>query len=329
MHRRTWLKTSAALAVTTLLGAGCAPLNQSALSRGDFDALGLKPVPALPPGGMIGVIAPAGPAVDRVDQGTAWLAERGYRSRVFPACRVPAPVDAPYLAGDDATRLSDLHAAFADPEVDAILCLRGGYGSMRLLQHIDFDLLRAHPKPFVGYSDITALHLAINRYAGWVSFHGPMLTSDLAAGKQEPTASALFAMLEGRAGRGMALTQPADYPLTTLHGGSAAGRLTGGNLSMICATLDTPYEIETRDTILFIEDVSEAPYRIDRMLTQLHLAGKLKEVRGVLLGEFTDIGADSGEQLDEAILLPLLKERLAPLGIPLLSGWRKRVSVRR
>ena len=91
---------------------------------------------------------------------------------------------------------------------------------------------------------------------------------------------------------------------------------------MICATLDTPYEIETRDTILFIEDVSEAPYRIDRMLTQLHLAGKLKEVRGVLLGEFTDIGADSGEQLDEAILLPLLKERLAPLGIPLLSGWR-------
>jgi muramoyltetrapeptide carboxypeptidase len=341
MNRRTWLKTSVCWSAAALLSAGCAPLiaNRSSADQDQFgdelddkfggalDARGLRPVPSLPPGGIIGLIAPAGPAADQVDQGAAWLAARGYQTRIFPGCRanVPAatPAATPYLAGDDTTRLRDLHTAFADPEVDAILCLRGGYGTMRLLPQIDFDLLRANPKPFIGYSDITALHLALNRYAGFVTFHGPMLVSDLAAGKQEPTESALFAMLEGRLGRGALLTQPAAYPLATLNGGSASGRLAGGNLSMLCATLDTPYEIDTRGTILFIEDINEAPYQIDRMLTQLRLSGKLNRLRGVLLGEFTDIGNDAaGGQINEAILLPLFREIFLPLGVPVLSGWR-------
>lgn len=324
MNRRTWLKTSACWSAAALLSAGCAPLlsNRTSVYRDQLGSAGLKPVPLLLPDGVVAVIAPSGPSAGQIDQGAAWLAARGYRARIFPGCREAAPVAAPYLAGDDTTRLRDLHAAFADPEVDAILCLRGGYGAMRLLERIDFDLLRAHPKPFIGYSDITALHLAINRYAGFVTFHGPMLEPDLLAAKQAPTESALFAMLAGRVGRGAALTPPATYPLIALNGGSASGRLTGGNLSMICATLDTPYAIETRDTILFIEDISEAPYRIDRMLTQLRLSGKLENVRGVLLGEFTEIGADTGERIDEAILLPLFKETFEPLRIPVLSGWR-------
>jgi muramoyltetrapeptide carboxypeptidase len=327
MNRRTWLKTSASWSAATLLSAGCAPLvaNRRKVDQDRF-ADGLRPVPSLPPGGVIGLIAPAGPAADQVDRGAAWLTSRGYQTRIFPGSRADAPANAPYLAGDDTTRLRDLHTAFADPEVDAILCLRGGYGSMRLLQQIDFDLLRAHPKPFIGYSDITALHLAINRYAGFVTFHGPMLASDLAAGKQEPTASALFAMLEGKLGQGMLLTQPPAYPLTALNSGSASGRLTGGNLSLICATLDTPYEIDTRGTILLLEEVHEAPYQIDRMLTQLRLSGKLNHLRGVVLGEFTDIGgameSGDGAQTNETILRPLFKEIFLPLGVPVLSGWR-------
>ncbi len=279
---------------------------------------GLRPVPALPAGGTIGIIAPSGQAADQVDQAAAWLRSRGYRVRIFPGTREATP----YLAGDDATRLRDLHGAFADPGVDAILCLRGGYGATRLLDQIDFGLLRANPKPLVGYSDITALHLAINRYAGFVTFHGPMLTSDLLPGKQAPTEAALFAMLQGRLHRGAALQQPAAYPLASLAPGAASARLTGGNLSMICATLATPYEIKTHDTILFIEDVSEPPYRIDRMLTQLRLTGKLEGVRGVLIGEFTELGADDGTHIDEAVLLPLFKQIFGPLRIPVLSGWR-------
>ena len=233
----------------------------------------------------------------------------------FPATRK--------VGATSAERAADINAAFADPEVKGIFCLRGGYGSCRILPLLDYAAIRANPKVFLGYSDITALHLALNRYAGFVTFHGPMLVSDLAAGKQEPTESALFAMLEGRLGRGALLTQPAAYPLATLNGGSASGRLTGGNLSMLCATLDTPYEIDTRGTILFIEDINEAPYQIDRMLTQLRLSGKLNRLRGVLLGEFTDIGNDAaGGQINEAILLPLFREIFLPLGVPVLSGWR-------
>ncbi|MDI2592173.1 LD-carboxypeptidase [Pseudomonas sp. 681] len=268
------------------------------------------PVPALPLEGIIGVIAPAGPAALDTDKAMAWMRARGYSLRVFPGVYEKDG----YLAGSDDVRLNDLHAAFADSAVDAIICLRGGYGTPRLLDRIDFDLLRRNAKPFIGYSDITALHLAISRHAGFVTFHGPLLNADLLGDKQQPTESSFFNMLRGQMKAGSVIAHPVAYPLTTIEPGIAHGRLLGGNLSMIAATMGTPYEIEADGVILLIEDVNEPLYRIDRLLTQLRLAGTLHKLRGVLVGDVAGV--------DGAALEQLLKQTFEPLRIPVLAGWR-------
>lgn len=268
------------------------------------------PVPALAAEGVIGLIAPAGPAALDTEKAHQWMRSRGYTLRIFPGVGLQEG----YLAGSDEARLKDLHAAFADSEVDAILCLRGGYGSPRLLDKIDFDLLRRNPKPFVGYSDITALHLAINRYAGFVSFHGPMLNADLLGDKQAPTEASFFSLLRGQSRAGSLLAHPVAFPLTTIEPGIALGSLLGGNLSMIASTLGTPYEINTDGIILFIEDVNEPLYRIDRLLNHLRLAGKLAKLRGVLVGDVAGVDFDA--------LCGLLKQTFEPLRIPVLAGWR-------
>lgn len=267
-------------------------------------------VPALRPEGTIALIAPAGPATLEVEKAGQWMRARGYDLRIFPGVYERDG----YLAGSDKTRLNDLHKAFADPGIDAIFCLRGGYGTPRLLDSLDFGLLRANPKPFVGYSDITALHLAISRYAGFVTFHGPMLNADLLGDKQPPTESSLFSMLRGQLGAGSVLAHPAAYPLTTIEPGIACGRLLGGNLSMIAAVMGTPFEIDADGIILLIEDVNEPIYRIDRLLTHLRLAGKLGQVAGVLVGDVAGV--------DGVALERLLKQTFEPLRIPVLSGWR-------
>jgi muramoyltetrapeptide carboxypeptidase len=207
-----------------------------------------------------------------------------------------------------------LHAAFADTEVDAIICLRGGYGTPRLLDRIDFDLLRNNAKPFIGYSDITALHLAISRHAGFVTFHGPLLNADLLGKRQQPTESSFLNMLRGHLKTGSVLAHPEAFPLTTIEPGIAHGRLLGGNLSMIAATMGTPYEIDAEGVILFIEDINEPLYRIDRLLTHLRLAGTLRKLRGVLVGDVAGVDVPSLERL--------LKQTFEPLRIPVLSGWR-------
>ncbi|MNF63460.1 MULTISPECIES: LD-carboxypeptidase [unclassified Pseudomonas] len=268
------------------------------------------PVPALPAEGRIGVIAPAGPAALEAEKALQWMRMRGYSLRIFPGVLEKDG----YLAGSDEVRLKDLHDAFTDPAIDAILCLRGGYGSPRLLDRIDYELLRRHAKPFVGYSDITALHLAISRYSGFVTFHGPMLNADLLGDKQQPTEASLFSLLRGQLKAGSLLAHPVAYPLTTIEPGIAHGRLQGGNLSMIAATLGTPFEIDADGIILFIEDINEPLYRIDRLLTHLRLAGKLNRLRGVLAGDVAGV--------DSEALAQLLKQTFAPFGIPVLAGWR-------
>ncbi len=267
-------------------------------------------VPALRAEGTIALIAPAGPAALDVEKAGQWMRARGYDLRIFPGVYERDG----YLAGSDKTRLTDLHKAFSDPDIDAIFCLRGGYGTPRLLDSIDFDLLRAHPKPFVGYSDITAVHLAISRYAGFVTFHGPMLNADLLGDKQPPTESSLLSMLRGDLVAGSLLAHPVAYPLTTIAPGIACGRLLGGNLSMIAAVMGTPYEIDAEGIILLIEDVNEPLYRIDRLLTHLRLAGKLAQVAGVLVGDVAGV--------DTLALERLLKQTFEPLCVPVLSGWR-------
>lgn len=265
---------------------------------------GLRPIL---PGSTIGVIAPAGPAgPEAVAAIGPWLAARGFRSQVFPGCQERRE----YLAGEDPVRLADLHAAFADPAVDAIVCMRGGYGSARLLDKIDYDLIRRHVKPFVGYSDITALHCAFAGCAGMASIHGPMLTSDLVGAEDETSADALFEMLSRGLASGTDLPS-GEAKLSTLAGGAAQGRLVGGNLSVLCSLLGTPWVVETRDAILFIEDCGEPSYRIDRLLTQLRLAGKLDAAAGFLIGSFS-AADDPGE---------VIRELLAPFGKPILAGW--------
>ncbi|MVV50207.1 LD-carboxypeptidase [Pseudomonas sp. PB120] len=267
-------------------------------------------VPALPSEGLIGVIAPAGPAALDTHKAVTWMRARGYEIRVFPGVYKKDG----YLAGSDDIRLNDLHAAFADPEIDAIICLRGGYGTPRLLDRIDFELLRNNAKPFIGYSDITALHVAISRYAGFVTFHGPLLNADLLGERQPPTESSFFNMLRGQVKAGSLLAHPKAYPLTTIAPGIAHGRLLGGNLSMIAATMGTPYEIDAEGVILFMEDINEPLYRIDRLLTHLRLAGTLGKLRGVLVGDVAGV--------DTTALERLLKQAFEPLRIPVLSGWR-------
>ncbi|KGU83994.1 S66 peptidase family protein [Pseudomonas mediterranea] len=269
-----------------------------------------QPVPALSFEGLIGVIAPAGPAPLDTDKAVQWMRARGHELRIFPGVYEKDG----YLAGSDDTRLNDLHGAFANPEVNAIICLRGGYGTPRLLDRIDFELLRRNAKPFVGYSDITALHLAISRYAGFVTFHGPLLNADLLGDKEPLTVTSFFSLLHGQLKAGDVLSHPEAYPLTTVWPGTAHGRLLGGNLSIIAATMGTPYQIDAEDVILFIEDVNEPLYRIDRLLTQLRLAGTLQKLRGVLVG---DVAGVDGEALNR-----LLKQTFEPLRIPVLSGWR-------
>ena len=262
---------------------------------------------ALAPGALIGVIAPAGPAQPESLAAVPALYERfGYRVRVFPGCALRTG----YLAGDDDARLADLHAAMADDEVAAIHCLRGGYGAMRLLDRIDMALLRAHPKLLIGYSDITALH-ALWALHSLPTLHAPMATSDLIRPGREADAQALFTLLQGGLRAGTVLA-PALLPEPRVCvPGRVQGRLIGGNLSLVAALLGTPWAWQAEGAVLFLEDVSEDLYRVDRLLTQLRLAGVLDAVAGFVLGSFTE--AESPDAL--------LREFLLPLSKPVLGGW--------
>ncbi|WP_336333000.1 LD-carboxypeptidase [Pseudomonas putida] len=256
------------------------------------------------------IIAPAGPARLDTRKASQWFADRGYRCRIYPG----ASQAQGYLAGSDQQRLQDLHDAFADPAIDAIVCMRGGYGSMRLLDRVDFELIRRHPKALIGYSDITALQMAIYRRAGLITFHGGMLNADLLGAKLQPTEASLLAQLGGHVRAGEQIVHPAGFALNTVLPGVASGPLLGGNLSMLGATMGTLAELDTQGCILFIEDVNEPLYRVDRLLTQLRLAGKLEGVKGVLVGDFAGITT--------AALTPLLEDIFGPLGVPVLAGWR-------
>lgn len=265
-------------------------------------------IPPLPSGACLGVVAPAGPPKEGVLAQVVPLVESlGYRAKLFPGSAGPAQLG--HLAASDVQRLADLHAAFADPEVDAVLCLRGGYGCIRLLDRLDVELLRRHPKLLIGYSDITALH-ALWASEGLPSLHAPMPASDLIKPGREADEAALFDALLGglRAGSVLAPTLEPHTPRTT---GTAEGTLIGGNLSLVAALMGTPWAWNPHRAILFLEDVSEEPYRVDRYLAQLRLGGVLGAVAGVVLGSFTE----------EDYPLALLKETFESLGKPVLGGW--------
>jgi len=263
----------------------------------------------LPAGATLGVIAPAGaPRPGALEQVPALLASHGYKTKLFPGCSGPAFLD--FLAADDTQRLADLHAAFADPEVDAVIAVRGGYGCARLLDRIDTGLLQAHPKLLIGYSDISALH-ALRDGLGLPGLHASMPASDLLDPEAAEDALALFAGLRRgwQAGVVIAPADIAPHPLS--QGESVRGRLIGGNLAVITSLVGTPWALDVRDAILFIEDVGEDPYRVDRLLAQLRLSGALDGVAGFLVGSFTDAASPDA----------VLADYLTPMGKPILAGW--------
>lgn len=265
---------------------------------------------ALRSGDEVALVAPAGPVTgDMVD-------------RALERCRglglVPVPGDSirarlGYLAGPDRDRAADLRQAIAG-DASAIWAIRGGYGTLRTLEHVDLTPLRDRPRPFIGFSDNTAVHMALLRL-GVVSFHGPH------AGFEHfpPTTEAAFRAVLMQSRPAGALPLPDGARPVALRRGAAEGRLVGGNLSLLAAVAGTPYQPDVEGAILFLEDLAEPLYKIDRMLMQLRLAGTLDGVAGVLLGEFTDMpdaeGEDGGPSLHD-----LLAELLVPLGVPVLAG---------
>lgn len=227
-----------------------------------------------------------------------------------------------YLGGTIEERLEDLHTMFRDPEVKGVFCIRGGYGSGQLLDRIDYELIRRNPKVFVGYSDITALHLAIQKRAGLVTFHGPVALSNFTAYTQEWFKRALFEARPLGEVTNPTQENQLEHTLRTIRPGKARGRLVGGNLTLISSTMGTPYEIDTRGAILMLEDIDEQPYAIDRMLTQLRLAGKLDEAAGIVFGACVDCRPrDYRPSFESTFSLgEVLDEILGRLSVPVFSG---------
>lgn len=270
---------------------------------------------ALAPGSTLGIIAPASPALDLapVAEGIKKIEELGFRVSLGSN----ALNKNKYLAGTESARLEDFHRMFRDPEIDGIICLRGGWGSMKILSGINYGFVRRNPKIFVGYSDITALQLALWKMSGLVTFSGPMLSPDLGREPSDFTLRHFYSALTDSRPLGAIPRAPGAKTAVILPGRSR-GRLLGGNLTMVAATLGTSYEIDTRGAILFLEDVDEQPYRVDRMLQQLRLAGKLEQAAGVVFGEFVNCEADDKEH---SFTLPeVIEMSVKGLHIPCFYG---------
>ncbi len=221
-----------------------------------------------------------------------------------------------YSAGTAEQRLEDLHAAFSDSSVKAIICNRGGYGSAEMLSGLDLELIRRNPKIFVACSDITSLETYIHDQTGLVVFHGPMAAGDFARPNGLDTVSWQAALSQDHPWQ-----LGAEAGLRTLKPGHAQGKFYGGCLSMLVASLGTPHEIQTAGTILFLEDIGVKPYQIDRMLLQLRLAGKLADVRGIVFGPMRDcVQPGNADELLDAVLLRVLADFSGPVAIGLRSG---------
>jgi muramoyltetrapeptide carboxypeptidase len=276
-------------------------------------------VKPLPPGGTIGVAAPASPydARSEVLRGVEWWESQGYRVKLAP--HVYARDD--YIAGDARNRADDLNALFADPEVDVVQALQGGYGSAQAIPHLDCDLIAANAKPFVGFSDITALHVAIHRRTGLPTFYGNGLIGVGAAEATEFTRKRLVEVLRDEANPDVP-PDPDDPYVRAIRGGSISAPLVGGCLWLLMQTMGTPWEIELDGSILFFEDYKAPPYYVDGMLTQLRLAGKLDQVAGVVVGEMKDCDwgdlRPASDWARSRSLEDVLEEHLEPLGVPVL-----------
>jgi muramoyltetrapeptide carboxypeptidase len=269
----------------------------------------LKPK-ALKSGDKIGITATSGPApTENIKLAKVWLEGLGFKVELAPSCFASYG----YLAGKDELRADNLNSMFADKTIDGIICLRGGYGATRILDMVNFDTIRANPKIFVGYSDITALHIAINQICGLVTFHGPTASPDIAGGLDDFSEKEFLRAIMNPEPM-MNILNPQNIKIETLVGGKACGIIVGGNLSLISATMGTRYEIDTKGKILFLEEIGEEPYRIDRMLVQLAMAGKFDDASGIILGDWND--CESKIYDNSLSLMEVFKDIIVPYGKP-------------
>ncbi|MFF2795204.1 S66 peptidase family protein [Lysinibacillus xylanilyticus] len=264
-------------------------------------------VPHLQKGDTVGLVALSSPAQpEKLGDAIAFLEELGLNYIIGDT--IQAKHD--YLAGSDEERLADFHEMVRNPEVKAIFCVKGGYGSARIAEKIDYGLLEENPKVFWGFSDLSYLHCAINEYANLVTFHGPLLMS---VGRIDDLSKKMFLQLFSP----MELQYTEDIsPLTMIAPGVARGEIIGGNLRRLVNTLGTKFEVRTEGRILLIEELGETIPNIDAMLQQLKQARKLEQLAGVVIGSFTQTEAD------EAALLALMKDYFADLGVPVVAGFK-------
>jgi len=266
----------------------------------------VKP-PRLRKGQKIGIVALAGPVEEnRVQTGMKSIIEAGFEVELSPGIHERNG----YFAGSSASRAKDLENFFKRSDISAIFCARGGFGSVQLLPLLHAHVIRSNPKIFLGYSDISLLLSWMQQSSGVVTFHGPMVAVDFARGLSQRAADYFWPVLLGQKQEWKAKAQEALRP------GKAEAPLIGGCLSALVTTLGTPYEIETQGRILFLEDVAEKPYRIERMLTHLQMAGKLDRLAGLILGDFVDC-ADDGERGLKEIFIDLFHR----VPYPVLSGF--------
>ena len=283
------------------------------MSEGAAETLGPIRPTALRRGARMAVVSPAStPKPELVKRGMELLQKLGYEPVLSPHALVRGPL---YYAGTIQERVADLHAAFADPSVDGILCTRGGWGSAELLPYLDREIIKQNPKIFVGYSDHTSLHCWLQNVANIVTFYGPMVAADFAreGGVHAQSWQHCF-----RGGSGWALGRTDG--LRVLRAGTADGVLRGGCLSILAETLGTPYAAEVRNSVLFLEDIGTKPYQWDRMLVHLRHSGLLDTVRGIVFGDMRQCVAAEEEDYLERAILHSLHEFTGPIAIGLPCG---------
>jgi muramoyltetrapeptide carboxypeptidase len=240
---------------------------------------------ALKIGDTIGLVAPSGALRHEglLEKSIKVLEQQGFKIVIGESCGKKYG----YLSGSDEMRAEDINRMFGDISIDAVFCLKGGYGTPRILDRLDYDIIKQNPKIFIGYSDITAIHIALNQKCDLITFHGPMAASDMLGGFDDFSMKSYLDAITSIKPLGQ-MNNPIGFDIMSMAAGKAKGQIVGGNLSLVASTIGTPYEINTKGKILFLEDVDEFTYSVDRMLTQLRLSGKLNDCTGIILGNFTN-----------------------------------------
>lgn len=314
IDRRNFTKSiTGALISSSLLIAGCQRA-VGEVQKGNSNAL-IKP-PKLRPGDRVGLIAPASFATEqKMDAAISNLQKMGLIVEEGKYLRRKNG----FVAGTDGERVEDIHTMFRRDDISGIWCVRGGYGTTRILDMLDYDLIRSHPKAFIGYSDITALHQAFYTQAGMVSFHGPVAGSEFTEYSLASMRKALFE--EGYAYdiRPVAHPGEGEESFAVLTSGVASGVIVGGNLTLLSALCGTKYLPDFSNKIVFIEDIGEASYRIDRMLVQLIQAAGLNQAAGIVFGNFTNCGPSEGSS-DQSVA-EIIRDHFSTLGIPIVTGY--------